>query len=100
MHSSLRTAHVPTGAEGPRKDQITLFPANNGILCQFLTKLDDMKQRITYFLPEGKRVDPADIRVENDSLNFTKTHEAAEEWRLTLSLDDLPDEVDMHTPSN
>ena len=52
-----------------------------------------MKQRITYFLPEGKRVDPADIHVENDSLNFTKAHEAAEEWRLTLSLDDLPDEV-------
>ena len=52
-----------------------------------------MKQRITYFLPEGNRVDPADITVENDSLNFTKAHEAAEEWRLTLGLQDLPDEV-------
>jgi hypothetical protein len=52
-----------------------------------------MKQRITYFLPEGNRVDPADIQVEHDSLNFTKAHEAAEEWRLTIGLPDLPDEV-------
>lgn len=52
-----------------------------------------MKQRITYFLPEGKRVDPEDVHVGSDTLNFTKAHEAAEEWRLTLSLHDLPDEV-------
>lgn len=52
-----------------------------------------MKQRITYFLPEGNRVDQADIKVEKDSLKFTRAHEAAEELRLTLSLDDLPDEV-------
>jgi hypothetical protein len=52
-----------------------------------------MKQRITYFLPEGNRVDSADIEVKDDSLNFTKAREAAEEWRLTLGLQDLPDEV-------
>lgn len=52
-----------------------------------------MKQRITYFLPEGNRVDSANIEVKKDSLNFTRAHEAAEEWRLTLSLSDLPDEV-------
>ena len=52
-----------------------------------------MKQRITYFLAQGNRVDSTDINVKNDSVNFTKAHEAAEEWRLTLSLNDLPDEV-------
>jgi hypothetical protein len=52
-----------------------------------------MKQRITYFLPEGNRVDRTDIEVKKDGLNLTRAHEAAEEWRLTLSLNDLPDEV-------
>lgn len=52
-----------------------------------------MKQRITYFLPEGKRVDSKDIDVGKDTLNFARAHEAAEEWRLTLSLNELPDEV-------
>ena len=52
-----------------------------------------MRQRITYILPEGSNVHRADLKVSNDSLNFTKAGEAAEEWRLTLGLDDLPEEV-------
>lgn len=55
-----------------------------------------MRQRITHFLPERRRVDPADIEVEKGGLNFTRSQEAAEEWRLTLSLDELPDEVGGH----
>ena len=52
-----------------------------------------MKQRITYLLPDGSGLDPADIKVQNDSLEFTRTAEAAEEWRLTLGFNDLPEEV-------
>lgn len=52
-----------------------------------------MKQRITYLLPEGTGIGPADINVGNDSLDFTHAGEAGEEWRLTLGLNDLPEEV-------
>ena len=53
----------------------------------------NMKQRITYILPDGSNVHRADLKVSNNSLYFTKADEAAEEWRLTLGLDDLPEEV-------
>lgn len=55
-----------------------------------------MKQRITYVLPEGIDLSPADIEVDAESLNFTKADQAAEEWRLTLGFGDLPDEVCIH----
>lgn len=52
-----------------------------------------MKQRITYILPQGTGIDPADIEVKNDGLKFRKAGDAAEESRLTLGLDDIPAEV-------
>ena len=52
-----------------------------------------MKQRITYMLPEGTGIDPADISVGSSNLSYTKAAQAAEEWRVTLDLDELPDEV-------
>lgn len=52
-----------------------------------------MKQRITYLLPEGDRVESSSIKVENDSLHFARAKEAAQEWRLTLGWEELPGEV-------
>ncbi|KAK5167330.1 protease B nonderepressible form [Saxophila tyrrhenica] len=52
-----------------------------------------MKQRITYLLPEGHRVNASDILVQDDSLSFADASKAAEEWRLTLGLDELPEEI-------
>ena len=52
-----------------------------------------MKQRITYILPRDTVADPETIAVGDDHLNFTKTTQAAEEWKLTLGKADLPDEV-------
>ena len=52
-----------------------------------------MKQRITYLLPEGSQAEPADVKVDKDSLNFSRADEADEEWRLTLGINDLPEEV-------
>ena len=57
------------------------------------SRILDMKQRITYLLPEGTRVDAKSIEVGNDSLKFTRASEAAEEWRLTLGWDELTQEV-------
>ena len=52
-----------------------------------------MKQRITYFLPEDVSADPEDIQVGSDNLNYTRASEAAQEWRFTLGVDDLPRKV-------
>ena len=52
-----------------------------------------MKQRVTYLLPESHGVDYADIKVGANGLDFLRADKAAEEWRLTLGLNDLPDEV-------
>lgn len=52
-----------------------------------------MKQRLTYFLPEGSGIDPSDIKISEDSLNFTKAAQASEEWRLTRGPGELPEEV-------
>ena len=57
-----------------------------------------MKHRITYLLPEGLGIDPADIKVistpadikiRSHYFEFKKAASAAEEWRLTLGLDEL-----------
>lgn len=52
-----------------------------------------MKQRITYILPPGTGLSASDIAVEHDSLSFAKAGLAVEEWRFTLGLAELPDEV-------
>lgn len=52
-----------------------------------------MKQRVTYFLPEGARVDPQDIHVTNDSLTFARAKDAAIEKKVTAGLSELPEEV-------
>ena len=52
-----------------------------------------MKQRITYFLPAGSNVDPSDIKLQDESIDFVQADRVVEEWRLTLKLDELPNEV-------
>jgi hypothetical protein len=54
-----------------------------------------MKQRITYLLPKGNRVEAEDISTSSDSLTFSKADQAAEEWRMTLGWHELPLEVSM-----
>ncbi|KAI5364814.1 Putative glycosylphosphatidylinositol-mannosyltransferase I, PIG-X/PBN1 [Septoria linicola] len=49
-----------------------------------------MRQRITYILPEGTGVDPADINTGKDHLTFAKANNAAVERRITLGLIELP----------
>lgn len=49
-----------------------------------------MRQRITYILPEGTGVDPADIKAGKDHLTFAKANNAAVERRITLGLTELP----------
>lgn len=57
------------------------------------SKLSTMKQRHTYLLPEVSGVDPEDIYLSDSTLQFAKAGQAAEEWRLTLGWEFLPDEV-------
>lgn len=57
-----------------------------------------MKQRITYLLPQGSGISSTDIEVGEDHLKFSRAHEAHEEWRLTLALHELSEEV--VTPDN
>lgn len=52
-----------------------------------------MRQRITYLLPEGTGIDPADIQVSKDELKYSKIEQAAEERRITLGLSELPEDV-------
>lgn len=52
-----------------------------------------MKQRTTFLLPQGDDINPKDIKVGSDHLNFTKAHRADVENRITLSLNELPDDV-------
>lgn len=52
-----------------------------------------MKQRITYLLPQGTGLSASDIEVENESLKFTKASPAVEEWKFTLGMGELPEEV-------
>jgi hypothetical protein len=66
-----------------------------------------MRQRITYLLPPGSGVDPADIKVDNsnvlklgeDLLSYAKSSESAEERRITIGLSELPQEVFQDTSS-
>lgn len=51
-----------------------------------------MKQRITYLTKTPGGVDPASLRVGKDSLTIPGL-EAAKEWRITLGVQDLPQEV-------
>lgn len=53
-----------------------------------------MHQRITYLLPEGTGIDPADIELTDSELKYRKVADAAEERRITLGLSELPKEVD------
>ena len=52
-----------------------------------------MRQRITYLLPQGTGVNPADIDVGKDHLTFAKASDAAIERRITVGLSELPDLV-------
>jgi len=52
-----------------------------------------MKQRITYIAPAGNNLAPSDIVITDEGVDFAQAHESTEEWRLTLGLDELPDEV-------
>ncbi|PNS15861.1 hypothetical protein CAC42_4313 [Sphaceloma murrayae] len=52
-----------------------------------------MKERITYLLAEGQEgVNPANLRITEDSLRLPGIV-AAKEWRVTLSADQLPEEI-------
>jgi len=52
-----------------------------------------MKHRVTYLLHEGEPgVDPASLEVEEDRLEVPELR-AAREWRTTLGLNELPEEV-------
>ena len=52
-----------------------------------------MRQRITYLLPNGTGVDPADITVGDTELTYAQAHNATEERRITVGFDELPKEV-------
>ena len=52
-----------------------------------------MKQRLTYLLPEGSGISPTDIQISGERVNFTKADQASEQWRITLGLHELPEEV-------
>ena len=56
-----------------------------------------MRQRVTYLLPAGTGVDPADIELADDALIYAKSSDAAEERRITIGLSDLPQEVGFGT---
>ncbi|KAM3421369.1 Protein PBN1 [Cercospora zeina] len=49
-----------------------------------------MRQRITYLLPRGPGVNPADIVAGKDDLTFSHAANAAIEKRITLGLSELP----------
>jgi len=52
-----------------------------------------MKHRITYLLHSGEPgIDPSTIQVTPDSITTGPT-KAAQEWRVTIALLDLPNEV-------
>lgn len=63
----------------------------------FETTCSDMRQRITYLLPEGTGIDPADIQVTKDELKYSKIDQAAEERRITLGLNELPEDVGLES---
>ncbi|UJO19522.1 uncharacterized protein CLAFUR5_06657 [Fulvia fulva] len=52
-----------------------------------------MRQRITYLLPNGTGVDPADITVSDTELKYAQARDAAEERRITIGYDELPKEI-------
>ena len=52
-----------------------------------------MKHRITYLLHDGEPgIDPSTVQVTPDSITTGPT-KAAQEWRVTVGLLDLPNEV-------
>ena len=52
-----------------------------------------MKHRITYLVHDGESIpDPENIKVTKDSVAVPPVG-AAEEWRVTMGLEDLPQEV-------
>lgn len=56
----------------------------------------DMKHRITYLLHGADdAVDPKKLDVKKDSLRVPKL-DAAKEWRATIGVSDLPQEVRVH----
>ncbi|RMZ04852.1 hypothetical protein D0862_05171 [Hortaea werneckii] len=52
-----------------------------------------MKQRITYLLPEGTKINPEDIHITKNALTYADAKNAALEKRLTASLSELPSEL-------
>lgn len=59
-----------------------------------------MKQRRTYLLPSGSNLHVNDLAVTSDSLTFAKAQNAVEEWKFTLGMEELPDEVFLTIESN
>ena len=51
-----------------------------------------MKERVTFLNHQGQDFDPAQLQLQNDSLRL-KSLKAAREDRLTIGLDELPQEV-------
>lgn len=51
-----------------------------------------MRQRLTYVAKDAQKFSPDQLIVENQSLTL-KDVDAAKEHRITLGLDELPDEV-------
>ena len=52
-----------------------------------------MKQRVTYLLPEGTKINPEDIAITKNALTYANAKNAALEKRLTAGLSELPLEV-------
>ena len=59
-----------------------------------------MRQRITYLLPHGTGVDPADITVADTELTYAQAHHAAEERRITIAYSELPQQVGHPLPDD
>ena len=52
-----------------------------------------MKQLVKYLRYEGNGAEPSDIKVGPNVVTYSKADQASEEWRLTLALHELPEEV-------
>ena len=52
-----------------------------------------MKERLTFLPSADSGLSKDDLLVRPDRLEYTKAHLTDAEWRLTLGVDEVPDEV-------
>lgn len=57
-----------------------------------------MKERVTFLNHQGQDFEPAQLQLQNDSLRL-KSLKAARQDRITLGLDELPQEVHIYIQS-